>query len=640
MQYFELTLLSIVLMLSIFIDIQRFPLLRKGRGSRFFCELAIVYSIFIIISLLVCLGKEGYLTYPLYIGRIIWTLHFISFPFLLSMWMHFNAINVIDDVKLVTMLTRIHVIPLVVLSVIAVADITEQRFYPMNPGYEHLLPVPGTYFMIVLSIFYCLAMILPTLGHRKDLQGSFLFVSMLMPITFLTSIATFWMTHSYAQFMMVNSFMMVLNYLVGQRDSLQADILTGLPTEALLKRKLIRIFRFQSSYSVILLDIENFRYFNARYGQLLGDKMLISLSAFLSSLGSANEVFRIESDRFCLCISDKDADMADTLVATIRERMNQSWELEGTIVFIQVNIAVINIPQQAANLEEFKRASDQILLELKTVRKKSMIVYTRESTLDNQYKLNVISALRESVRLPEQVQVYYQPIYEVKTGRLISAEALMRIEDKHLGFLQPGAFIPLAEQTGLIVHLTQILLTKVCQMVKRLPKNTLDYISVNLSGEDFGNKAIGKTLLDNIEKEGVEPRRIGFEITESVVLQSYEAVADVMIALSSKEISFALDDFGSGYSNLRALIDLPYDYVKFDRTVIQSATANPKILILLTEMLHKMQKCIIAEGVETEEELALIREVGIERVQGFIFAKPMEENDFLELVRSSYDRPK
>jgi len=176
-------------------------------------------------------------------------------------------------------------------------------------------------------------------------------------------------------------------------------------------------------------------------------------------------------------------------------------------------------------------------------------------------------------------------------------------------------------------------------MVKRLPEKSLEYISVNLSGEDFGNKSIGKTLLDCIEKEGIEPKRIGFEITESVVLQSYEAVADVMETLSVKEISFALDDFGSGYSNLRALMDLPYDYVKFDRTIIQSSTANSKMLILLTEMLHKMQKCIIAEGVETEEELALVREIGIERVQGFIFAKPMREDAFLELVRRSYDRP-
>jgi len=437
MQYFELTLLSVVLIVSIFIDVFRFPSFRKDRRSRFFGEIAIAYSVFIIISLLVCFQKEGYCSYPVYVDRILWVLHFLSFPFLLAMWMHFNAINVIDDAKLVRILTSIHVIPLVLLSVIAMADITQQCFYPINPGYEHLLPVPGTYYMIALSTFYCLAMILPTLGHRKDLQGSFLFISLLLPITFLISIATFWVTHSYAQFLMVNSFMMVLHYLVGQRDSLKVDALTGLPMEALLKRKLIRIFRFKTSYSIILLDIENFQYFNARYGYQLGDKMLISLTAFLSTLGNANEVFRVGSDRFYLCLSAGDPDRANSLVLHIRERMNQSWEIEGTAAFIQINIAVINIPQQAANLEEFKRATEQIVMEMKTVRKKSMIVYTRESSFDNQYRQNIISALRESVRTPEQVLVYYQPIYELQTGRLISAEALMRIEDKDLGFLQP-----------------------------------------------------------------------------------------------------------------------------------------------------------------------------------------------------------
>ena len=641
MHYLEATLLSMVLMLAILVDVLRFPLLKKDRGSRFFAELTIAYAIFLVITILTCLGREGIVSYPLRLGRILWTLHFLSFPCLLGMWMHFNALNVIDDEKFVNILTLVHAIPFLVLVVITLTDIPAQRFYPFNESYEHLLPVSGTYFMMLLSLFFCLAMILPTLGHRKELQGSFLFISVLMPITFTISLVSFWMTHTHIMFIMVNSFMMLLYYLIGQRDSVRTDSLTGLPSYSLLKRKLIRIFRFQSSYTVILLDIENFRYFNTRYGQLLGDRMLVDLAKFLSTLGSTNEVFRISDDQFCLCLPSKNEKTAEIVADQIKNRLNRPWVFEERSVYIQVNLAIIDIPQQVGTIEEFKRAANHLLMEIKLVRNRSMIVYTRESTIDQERKLNIISALRESIKFPDRISAYYQPIYDVKTEQLVSAEALMRIEDSHLGFLQPGEFIAPAEQTGLIKQLTQILLAKVCRFIKQLPEgnNLLQHISINLSGEDFESRTIGKTLLGIIEHEGIKPRQIGFEITESVVLQSYETVSDVMVELSLKKITFALDDFGTGYSNLLALMELPYSYVKCYKSVIQSAIANPSMLTLLTEMLHKMGKHIVAEGVETADQLALIRQVGIERVQGFYFSKPLTEQAFYTLVASSQAQP-
>ena len=619
-------------MLSMFFDVLRFPLLQKDKGSRFFREIAVVYSLFIVISLLADIGRRGILSYPPFLERLLWIVHFLSFPFLLAMWAHFNAINVFDNDKLVTKLSLIHSIPLVVLTILAFSDISRQTFYPFNTGYEALLPFAGTYFMVGLSIFYCFAMILPTLAHYKDLQGSFLFISFLLPVTFFSSIVAFWVTHSHEQFMLVNSFMLVLYYLVGQRGSVTVDSLTGLPTDALLQRKLIRIFKSQSSFTFILLDIENFRYFNTRYGHQLGDKMLISLAGFLSTLGSANEVFRLESDRFCLCFPAKDMKSVDHLVVKISERMEHSWELDDTPAYLQVNLGIIHVPHQVASREEFKQAADQLFMGMKTERNKSVLVYARKDSISQQRRLNIITTLRDSVRYHEQVQVYYQPIYEVETGRLVAAEALMRIEDKHLGVLQPGDFIALAEQTGLIVQLSHILLAKVCQLVKQIPEDALESIAVNLSGKDFESKMVGKTLLGILKREGVDPKRIGFEITETVVLHSYEAVADVMEKLSLQNISFALDDFGSGYSNVQALMDLPYKFVKFDASLIQRSTTNPKMLFLLTDLLHKMNKVIVAEGVETEDDLAMVRRIGIDRVQGFYYAEPMQDNDFLALL--------
>ena len=277
------------------------------------------------------------------------------------------------------------------------------------------------------------------------------------------------------------------------------------------------------------------------------------------------------------------------------------------------------IPSHASTLAEYDQARKRVLSGITSVRKQPVFIFTKQDAFAQQRRMNVLSALRSSIRNPEQVKVHYQPIYDVATGRMVSAEALMRIKDEHLGFLHPSQFISLAEQSGLIVHLTKILLSKVCALVRdSLGECALEYISVNLSN-------VSSALISIIEKEQIAPKKIGFEITESVALRSYEKASQVMLELSLRDIKFALDDFGTGYSNLKALMDLPYAYVKFDKSVIHAAIADPAMLALLVDMLHTLGKVLIAEGVETEQQLELVKSVGIERVQGFYYAKPMGE---------------
>ncbi len=633
MHYFGVTLLASILMLSIFFDVLRFPLLRKDRGSFFFAELTVAFSFFIVLSMVLMMHQQGYIAIPLGWHRLLWALHALGIPFLLSTWMHFNAINVMDDQKQVTMLSLVHDIPLVIVAVAVLLDIPKQTFYPLNDAYLHMLPGAGSNSLLAVSWFFCFAMLMPTLGHRKNLQGSFFFLSMLLPFCFAISLVALHLNHSTALFITVNAFMMVLYYLVGQRDSITFDSLTGLPTQALLERKLIRLFRYQAPYALILMEIENFPYFNSRYGSATADLLLGEVGRFLKTLASSNEVFHLDSNRFCLCIPAKESRVAGSTIQAIRNRLVEGWNLGDDTIFMQMNIGLLLIPKQASNLAEYAQARKRVFSEISSVRKRPVFIYSKEEALGQQQKLNIISALRASIRNPKQVKVHYQPIYDVQTGRMVSAEALMRIEDEHLGFLNPSQFIHLAEQSGLIVHLTRILLAKVCTLMREnFLQETLEYISVNLSGEDFESSQVSRTLLSIIESEHVAYRHIGFEITESVVLQSYEMVSKVMLELSLKDIKFALDDFGTGYSNLQALMDLPYSYVKFDKSVIQGAAANPTMLTLLSEMLHKMGKILIAEGVETQDQLAMIRTMGIERVQGFYFSKPLDEGDFLALV--------
>ncbi|MDD3057360.1 MAG: bifunctional diguanylate cyclase/phosphodiesterase [Sphaerochaeta sp.] len=632
----EAILLSVIIVATVFADIIRFPLLKQDRGSRFFVELLIGYSLYLGIAGLVLFAEQQILSYPQWLERLLWIVHFLSMPCLLAMWMHFNALNVMPDEQLVNRLTLVHILPLLVLVVLAAADIPKQRFYPVTEGYVHLMPSAGTYFFLILSGFFCLAMLLPTLGHRSELPGSLLFISVLMPIVFTISLSMLAMRKSSMLFTMVNTFMLVLQYVVGQRDSIRTDALTGLPAYPLLQRKLIRIFNFRAQYTIVLLDIENLSYFNVRHGTTMGDALLVAFSEFLKTLVHVNEVFRFSDDQFCLCVPQNHSPRIDTLVQHVRSRLEQPWTLGQEHVYIQVNMAMVSIPGDASSLSELVQVMKQLAFDIKTTHGRSMFVYTRQSSIEHQHTMNILSALRDSVRKPEQVCVYYQPIIEVSSGKLVAAEALMRIEDANLGFLQPSQFIPLAEQSNLIIPLTRILFSKVCRFVKQA-EETIGHplhVSVNLSGKEFSSKRLAKTLLEHMEAEKVDPAHISFEITESVVLHSYEAVAEMMHELSKQKIEFSLDDFGSGYSNLQALMKLPYTYVKFDKSVLEGAQTNPTMLRLLTVMLHELGKCIVAEGVETEEELALVRSMGIERVQGFYYSKPVSQDVLMDSLSS------
>jgi diguanylate cyclase (GGDEF)-like protein len=636
MHSLEAISMSAVLMLAIFIDVLRFPMLRQDRGSRFFGKLMAVFWLYLLLDVLVCLARKGIVSFPPYGIRIVWTLRFLSVPCLLAMWMHSNALNVIDDEPLVNRLTAIHLLPLFLLVAVALADIPRQRFYPVDPGLVGFAPNAGTYAVLAVSFFFCFAMVMPTLAHRRELPGSLLFVSLLLPSMFCFALAVYAIDRSSLLFTVVNAFAMMLSYVVGQRDSIRTDRLTGLPTYSLLKRKLIRIFKERSPHAIILLDLENFRYFNARYGTSSGDLMLVSFARYLKSLVRVNEIYRFSDNQFCFCISGEQPSTADSLIRTIKERLDRSWDLEGTSVYVQANMAMVRIPRDASSLEELKQATDRLLLQLKTVRTRTLLVYDREASMRYQRDLDMLTALRDSVRKQGQVKVHYQPIVDLATRKMVSAEALMRIDDASLGFLQPDRFIPLAEQSNLIVPLTRILLADVCRFVKRLAGMDLSsfHVSVNLSGEEFSSRIGGKSLSDIVTGEGVDPKSISFEMTESVMLKSPEAVAETMQEWSRKQFVFSLDDFGSGYSNLQALMQLPYTYVKLDRSVIQGATSDPLMLRLLTEMLHEMGKCVIAEGVETEEQLRMVESIGIEQVQGFFFSKPLDEDAFLALVRS------
>jgi EAL domain-containing protein (putative c-di-GMP-specific phosphodiesterase class I) len=320
--------------------------------------------------------------------------------------------------------------------------------------------------------------------------------------------------------------------------------------------------------------------------------------------------------------------------------MTQPWEVSDATITFHVNVSIIELPEHAEGKDQVSDTMDFTLSEIKARHRQSIIIYSKRLMHLRQRRLDVLTALRNAITNESRVVVHYQPIFDTSNGHLVSAEALMRLQDDQLGLLMPGEFIPFAEKTGLIVNLTEIMLRKVCAflMYHESVFKHLRHISINVSAEDFSTLDMSKRLLDIIDNSGVKASRLSFEMTESLLLESYETVKLSWGAFAQRGVTLALDDFGTGYSNLEALVNMPFDIVKIDRSVVSNSTNNFELITLISVVLERLGKRMIAEGVETQEQVEFVRAAGIDCMQGYIFSKPIPEEQFLDLLR--YDNAK
>ncbi len=241
---------------------------------------------------------------------------------------------------------------------------------------------------------------------------------------------------------------------------------------------------------------------------------------------------------------------------------------------------------------------------------------------------NKLEYLIENALREKKFLIYYQPLYNVHDGNFTEAEALLRLKDECGNFVSPDEFIPVAEQSGLITEIGAYVLDSVCKYIRSMLKcaTDIDTISVNLSVVQLMQDNVVSRLMDIIRSNGISPNRILFEVTESTLVSNYEQVGDKIRAMSAEGVQFAVDDFGTGYSNITHVIDLPFDVVKIDKSLIWDSVRSRKCNIMireLTKTFRDINLSVTAEGVETPEHDEFVRQCGCDKIQGFRYARPM-----------------
>ena len=420
----------------------------------------------------------------------------------------------------------------------------------------------------------------------------------------------------------------------------QHDALTGLPNRFLLEDRLQQAVayanRHRAGIAVLLLDLDGFKYVNDTLGHQAGDQVLIEVSRRLRSLiRQTDTLARIGGDEFCLVLSDvrktKDAlKIAQTCLDSLRKPIL----IAGRDYSLSASIGISCYPEHGVEPGLLQQHADTAMYHAKFNGKNGFQVFTAEINAQLRERLELMGDLRQALDNGE-FRLEYQPQF-LADGDLVSFEALLRWDHPEKGTISPGKFIPIAEETGLIVLIGKWALTQACRQLATWRSAGYHKLrmAVNVSTLQFERQDWVETIAAALKSSGVPPAALELELTESVVMKNCEHAAERLEQLRALGISSAIDDFGTGYSSLKYLQNLPIDTLKIDQSFVRNldphseeesgTTAIVRAIVTLAQQLGMR---VVAEGVETSGELELLRSLGCDLVQGYLFAKPMRVED-------------
>ena len=421
------------------------------------------------------------------------------------------------------------------------------------------------------------------------------------------------------------------------------DALTGLANRQLfqdrLRRAMLTAGREEAEVGLLLLDLDEFKHVNDSLGHSAGDLILREAAArFASVLRNSDTLARLGGDEFAVILEDMEG--IDALMRVAKDllaALRPPFQVEGSEIYLGVSVGIAVYPLDAEDAERLVQCADLAMYRAKEQGKNTFGLYKKDLNDQAVRRLTLESELRQALA-EERFSVLYQPKVEIEGNRVAGMEALVRWRD-HDGTLRPpSAFIPFAESSGLIVPIDLFVLEQACrQAVAWKAAGHLGLtLSVNLSAQHFRRLDLPKRVLEILDRTGLDPGSLELEITETALLKNFQAAQTMMEDLRSHGVRFALDDFGAGYSSMSYLMALPLQAVKMDKTfvdrIVEENGRGRALARAILSMAEGLGLPVVAEGVETEAQLAFLRAEGCRFVQGYLFAPPLAAQDFEALL--------
>ena len=424
------------------------------------------------------------------------------------------------------------------------------------------------------------------------------------------------------------------------------DLLTGLPNRRMfqdrVEQEIKKAHRTGLPLTLLFLDLDYFKEVNDTMGHAKGDLLLKEAAQRLTScVRESDTVARFGGDEFTILLSElHDADSVDRVIQNILQAVSMPFQLLDELAYVSVSIGVTCYPNDGRDLDTLLKNADQAMYAAKAAGRNGFSYYTPAMQVTARLRMRLANDLRKALQ-DNQLWVAYQPIIELHSGRILKAEALVRWQHPKHGQVNPTEFISVAEHTGLINEIGEFVFQHAAQQTKRWQEiyNENFQVSVNVSPVQINDRSSKyKPWHRQLKKLGLAGKSMVVEITEGLLLEANASIKEKLLEFRDAGIQVAIDDFGTGYSSLSYLKKFNIDYIKIDQSFVRNLSHTSEDLALCEAMIvmaHKLGLKVIAEGVETKEQHSLLRGIGCDFAQGYVFSKPVAAEEFEKLLLKS-----
>jgi len=425
------------------------------------------------------------------------------------------------------------------------------------------------------------------------------------------------------------------------------DTLTNLPNRTFLKENLQILMnivqRNNKKLAVLYLDLDNFKMVNDNFGHESGDKLLIYIANVLKKvLRKSDLISRIGGDEFIIVLTDINSkEDVETILDKLTQELKKPFVLnENNFINPTFSIGVVIFPDDSTDMNELLQLADIAMYYSKKKGKNTYTFITEEIKNEIKEHYNISTMLKEALEKDDELVLFFQPKVDIVNDKIAGAESLIRWRHPTRGILSPFFFIPIAEKSDLIMQIDRYIIRKAFQTLNRWAKDEAlkDLsIAINISAKEFKQKDFVDNIKKLLEEYKIDPDKLEIEITETLSMDDINYTIEILNKIKDLGIKIALDDFGTGYSSLNYLKKLPFDTLKIDQSFVRDLK-NDKDGFVITQMIIEIAKVLnkktVAEGVEDEELLYIIKLLGCDYVQGYYFSKPIDEEEFIKYVKN------
>lgn len=529
--------------------------------------------------------------------------------------------------------------PFAILTVLLIINLfTDCVFEVSNHTY-----IRGELFFIlyIVAVYYMAFGVIYLFRCRKILsRAKIMSISAMVPLM-ITAILIQFIYPRLVIEMFAGAISLLLITMTTQRPEELIDVRTGLGNYNAYIENIKRSFANEKNFTVIMLNIGSFLSIQS---MLSYDSTLTLLRAVGEEIGKATRNSKIDADvyyldrgRFRVVINSHDYPKVSQMAESLMAKLHMNETINKLAMEFTPNICVANCPGDVKNFTTLLALGENF-------HDKSYntggVLYASELFKQDRFDMaNNIDLIIEKALKNNSFKVYYQPIYSVEKGKFATAEALLRLIDDEYGFVPPDMFIAAAEKNGAIHKIGDYVLEEVCRFIAsdKFKELGIDYIEINLSVAQCIHGNLADKVLETLNKYNLTPDKINLEITETAVSYAQSIMKQNLEKLSSAGVSFSLDDYGTGYSNMKRMIQLPLKIVKLDKSFVDEQS-NPKMWIAIqntVKMLKDMNMEIVVEGIETQTMVEQFTELNCDYIQGYFYSKPIPEEDFVEFIKKS-----